>query len=102
MKGEVVLLQRSVYGLRRLSGVLLQETDIEQSKVGPCVLRKFVDREVTFIVFFSCLRPSCGLKRQGIVRYIFGQLLEKFPLSYTSIFLSIFGVRSDVTRRRAL
>ena len=56
--GEVVLLQRAVYGLRqagrqwslRLSRVLLQKIGMEQSKADPCVFRKVVDEEVTLIV----------------------------------------------------
>ena len=58
MSGEVVLLQRAVYGLRqaglqwslRLSRVLLQKVGMEQNKANPCVFRKVVDREVTLIV----------------------------------------------------
>ena len=58
MGGEVVVLQRAVYGLRqasrqwslRLSRVLLQTIDMEQSKADPCVFRKVVDRDVTLIV----------------------------------------------------
>ena len=45
MSGEVVLLQRTVYGLRqagrkwslRLSRVLMQNTGMEKSKADPCV-----------------------------------------------------------------
>ena len=69
MSGEVVLLQRAVYGLRqagrqwslRLSRVLLQTTGIEKSKADPCVFRKVVDGEVTLIV---CVRPSRNSKGQ--------------------------------------
>ena len=58
MSGEVVLLQRAVYGLRqagrqwslRLSKVLLQRTGMEKSKAGWCVFRKVVDGEVTHMV----------------------------------------------------
>ena len=58
MSGEVVLLQRAVYGLRqagrqwslRLNRVLLQKNGMEQSKADPCVFRKVVDEEVTLIV----------------------------------------------------
>ena len=58
MGGEVVVLQRAVYGLRqasrqwnlRLSRVLLQKIGMEQSKADPCVFRKVVDRDVTLIV----------------------------------------------------
>ena len=58
MSGEVVLLQRAVYGLRqagrqwslRLSRVLLQKLGMEQSKAEPCVFRKVVDGEITLIV----------------------------------------------------
>ena len=58
MSGEVVLLQRAVYGLRqagrqwrfRLSRVLLQKIGVEQSKADPYVFRKVVDREVTLIL----------------------------------------------------
>ena len=49
MSGEVVLLQRAVYGLRqagrqwslRLSRVLLETTGIEKSKVDPCLFRRW-------------------------------------------------------------
>ena len=58
MSGEVVLLQRAVYGLRqaalqwslRHSRVLLQKIGMGQSKAEPCVFRKVVDGEVTLIV----------------------------------------------------
>ena len=58
MSGEVVLLQRAVYGLRqaglqwslRRSRVLLQTTGMEQSKADSCVLRKVVDGKVTLII----------------------------------------------------
>ena len=58
MSGEVVLLQRAVYGLRqagrqwslRLSRVLPQKIGMEQSEADPCVFRKVMDGEVTLIV----------------------------------------------------
>ncbi|CAN0476485.1 unnamed protein product [Ascophyllum nodosum] len=60
MSGEVVLLQRAVYGLRqagrqwslRLSRVLRQKIVKHQSKADPCVFRKGVDGEVTLIDVF--------------------------------------------------
>ena len=60
MSGEVVLLQRAVYGLRqagrqwslRLSRVLRQKLVKHQSKADPCVFRKGVDGEVTLIDVF--------------------------------------------------
>ena len=60
MSGEVVLLQRAVYGLRqagrqwslRLSGVLLQKIGMEQSKADPRVFRKVVDWEAALIVLY--------------------------------------------------
>ena len=59
MGGEVVVLQRAVYGLRqagrqwslRFSRVLLQKTGMEKSKADPCVFRKVVNGEITLIVF---------------------------------------------------
>lgn len=58
MSGEVVLLQRTVYGLRqagsqrglRLSGVFLHNPVMEQSKADPRVFRKVLDEDVTLIV----------------------------------------------------
>ena len=58
MSGEVVLLQRAVYGLRqagrqwslRLRTGILQKPGMEQNKADPCVFRKVVDGEVTLIV----------------------------------------------------
>ena len=55
------MLQRVVYGLReadrqwslRLSRVLLQKTDMEQSKADPCVFRKVVDGEVTHALLYA-------------------------------------------------
>ena len=60
MSGEVVQLQRAVYGLRQagrhrslqLCRVPLQKTGMEQSKADPCVFRKVVDGEVTLLVVY--------------------------------------------------
>ena len=64
MRGEVVLLQRAVYRLRqacrqvtlRLSRVLLQKIGMEQSNADLwCVVRKFVDAEVTLNLVYVFL-----------------------------------------------
>ena len=68
MSGEVVLLQRAVYGLRQVGRQwilrprrnVLQKTGMEQSKTDLCLVRKVMDGEVTlniniYIYIFMCL-----------------------------------------------
>ena len=85
MSGEVVLLQRAVYGLRqagrqwslRLSGVILQKTGMEQSKAGPCVFCKVVDGEVTLIVCFHADNLAVIVKNKDTFDDVYAQLKEE-------------------------
>ena len=89
MRGEVVLLQRGVYGLRqagrqwslRLSRVLLQKIGMEQSKADPCVFRKVVDEEVTLIVCVHVDDLAVTAKSEDTFDALYAQLNEEFPVS---------------------
>ena len=89
MSGEVVLLQRAVYGLRqagrqwslRLSRVLLQTTGMEQSKADPLVFRKAVDGEVTLVVCIHVDDLAVTAKDQDTFDCFYAQLKEEFPVS---------------------
>ena len=89
ISGEVVLLQRAVYGLRqagrqwslRLSRVLLQTTGMEQSKADPCVFRKVVDEEVTLIACVHVDDLAVTAKDKKTFDGFYAQLKEEFPVS---------------------
>ena len=86
MGGEVVLLQRAVYGLRqagrqwslRLSRVLLQKTGVGQSKGDPYVFRKMVDGEVTFIVCVRVDDQAVTANDKDMFDVFYAQLKEEF------------------------
>ena len=86
MSGEVVLLQRAVYGLRqagrqwslRRSRVLLQKIGMEQSKAGPCVFRTVVDGEVTLIVCVHVDDLAVTAKSKETFDAFYAQLKEEF------------------------
>ena len=109
VSGDIVLLQRAVYGLRqagrqwslRLSRVLLQKTDMEQGKADPCVFRKVVNGEVTLIV---CVHvDDLAVTAEGIETFdVFcAQLKEEFPVNDIGD-LSTLGALSSVRRWRTL
>ena len=89
MSGEVVLLQRAVYGLRqagrqwslRLSRVLLQTTGMEKSKSGPCVFGKGVDGEVTLIVCVDVDDLAVIAKDKETFDDFYAQLKEELAVS---------------------
>ena len=89
MSGEVVLLQRAVYGLRqagrhwslRISRVLLHKIGMEQSKVDPCVFRKVVDGEVTLIVCVHVDDLAVEAKDRKTLDAFYAQLKEGFPVN---------------------
>ena len=89
MSGEVVLLQRGVYGLRqagrqrslRLSRVLLQKISMEQSKTDPCVFRQMVDGEVTLIVCVHVDDLVVTGKDKDTFDAFYAQLNEAFSVS---------------------
>ena len=89
MSGEVVMLQRAVYGLRqagrqwslRLSRVLLQKIGMEQSKADPCASRKMVDREGTLIVRVHVDDLAVTGKDKETFDAFYAQLKEEFPES---------------------
>ena len=90
MSGEVVLLQRAVYGLReagrqwslRLSRVLVvQKIGLEQSKAAPCVFRKVVDGEVTLIVCVNVDDLAVTAKNKNTFDDIYAQLKYKFSVN---------------------
>ena len=90
MSGELVLLQRGVYGLRqasrrwslRLGCVLLQKTSLRQSKADPCVFRKAVNGEVTLIVCVHVddLLIAVTAKDKEMFYAFYAQLKEEFPV----------------------
>ena len=90
MGGEVVLLQRAVYGLRRagrqwslrLSRVLLQKIGMEQSKADLCVFRKVVDGEITLIVCVHVDDLAVTAKeRETFDTFYAQQLKDEFPVN---------------------
>ena len=89
MSGEVVLLQRAVYGFPqagrqwslRLSRVLLQTTGMEQSKADPCVFRKVVDGEVTLIVCVHVDDLAVTAKDKKTFDDFYAQLKEEFAVN---------------------
>ena len=89
MSGEVVLLQRAMYGLRqagrqwnlRLSGVLLQKTGMEQSKADMCVFRDVVGGEIILIVCVHVDDLVVAAKDKETFDAFFAQLLEEFPVN---------------------
>ena len=88
MSGEVVLLQRAVYGLRqagrqrsfRLNRVLLQKIGLKQSKAGPYV-RKVVDGEVTLIVGVHVDDLAVTANDKNMFDAFYAQLKEEFPVN---------------------
>ena len=89
IRGEVVLLQRAVYGLRqadrqwslRLSRMVPQKTGMGQSKADPCVFRNVVDREVTVIVCVHVDDLAVTAKDKHTFDAFYAQLKEKFPVN---------------------
>ena len=89
ISGEVVLLQRAVYGLRQagrqwslwLRRVLLQKIGMEQSKAGPCVFRKVVDGEVTLIICVNVDDLAATAKDKDTFDVLHAQVKDKFPVS---------------------
>ena len=110
MSGEVVLLQRAVYGLRqagrqwslRLSRVLLQTTGMEQSKADPCVFRMVMDGEITLIVCVRVDDLAVTAKDKETFDGFYAQLKEKFPVSDMDDLAWTSGALSSVTGWRAL
>ena len=89
MGGEVVLLQRDVYGLReagrqwslRFSRVFLQKTGMEKSKADPCVFRKVMDGEITLIVCLHVDELAVTAKKKETFDAFYAQLNEKSPVN---------------------
>ena len=91
MSGEVVLLQRAVYGLQqagrqwslRLSrrSVLLQKIGMKQSKVDPCVFRKVVDGEVPLIICVHVDNIAVTAKEKETFDAFYARLKCVFPVS---------------------
>ena len=89
MSGEIILLQRAVYGLRqvgrqwslRLSRVLLQKVGMDQSKADPCVFRKVVDGEVTLILYVHADDLAVTAKDKDTFGAFCAQLKEEFPVN---------------------
>ena len=111
MSGQVVLLQRSVYGLRqagrqwslRRSRALLQKIGKEQSKADPCVFRKVVDGEVTLIVCVHFDDLAVVAKEKYTFDAFYAQLKDEFPVNdMGDISFGTLGALSSVTRWRVL
>ena len=89
MSGEVVLLQRAVYGLRqagrqwslRLSRMLLQKIGKGKSKAGPCVFRKMMDGEVTLIVCIHADDLAVTVKKKEMFDAFHAQLKNVFSVN---------------------
>ena len=89
MSGEVVLLQRAVYGLRqaglqwswRLSRVLLQKIGMEHSKADPCMFRKVVDGEVSHIVCVHVDDLAVTAEGKDTFDSFYAQLKDGFPVN---------------------
>ena len=90
VSGEVVLLQRAVYGLREpgrqwslllVSRVLLQKIGMGQSKADPCVFRKVVNGEVTLNVCVHVDDLAVTAKDNKTFDDFYAQAKEEFPVS---------------------
>ena len=110
MSGEVLLLQRALYGLRQagrrwslwLSRVLLQKTGMEQSKANPCVFRKVVDGEAALIGCVHVDDLAVTAKDKEAFDDIYAQLKEEFPVSDMSDLSWYLGCAFERDRREGV